>query len=36
MQQLQIDETTDPLTDIEKSATIQDLLMARSGVYIPS
>jgi CubicO group peptidase (beta-lactamase class C family) len=25
-----------PLTDVEKTATIRDLLMARSGVYIPS
>lgn len=30
-----IDDTT-PLTDIEKSATVADLLKARSGVYIPA
>ncbi len=33
--ELGIDEYT-PLTDLEKTATIQDLLMAKSGVYLPS
>lgn len=34
--QLGIDESKMPLTPREKSATIQDLLMARSGVYLPA
>ena len=33
--ELGIDEYT-PLTDEEKTATIEDLLMAKSGVYLPS
>ncbi|MEP0265303.1 serine hydrolase [Dokdonia sp.] len=33
--ELEIDEYT-PLTKEEKSATIQDLLMAKSGIYLPS
>lgn len=33
--ELQIDEFT-PLTSQEKSATIRDLLMAKSGIYIPA
>jgi CubicO group peptidase (beta-lactamase class C family) len=33
--QLGIDER-DPLTEQEKGATIRDLLMARSGIYLPS
>ncbi|MCX7301198.1 MAG: hypothetical protein NTX73_12650 [Rhodobacterales bacterium] len=33
---LGIDETAKPLTQTEKSATIRDLLMSRSGVYLPS
>lgn len=33
---LGIDEPHHPLTDIEKTATIRDLLMARSGIYIES
>ncbi len=33
--QLGIDESKMPLTKQEKSATIRDLLMARSGVYLP-
>lgn len=32
---LNIDENT-PLTDQEKSATVRDLLMTRSGVYLPA
>ncbi|SNZ19447.1 serine hydrolase domain-containing protein [Cohaesibacter gelatinilyticus] len=32
---LAIDEAT-PLTDQEKTATIRDLLMARSGIYLPA
>lgn len=34
--QLGIDESKMPLTAQEKSATIRDLLMARSGVYLPA
>ncbi|WP_247233393.1 serine hydrolase [Telluribacter sp. SYSU D00476] len=34
--QLGIDESKTPLTPQEKSATIRDLLMARSGVYLPA
>ncbi|MGK0379293.1 MAG: hypothetical protein ACJA1Z_003120 [Patiriisocius sp.] len=33
--ELQIDEFT-PLTSQEKSATIRDLLMAKSGIYLPA
>lgn len=33
---LGIDESKTPLTAQEKSATIKDLLMARSGVYLPA
>ncbi len=33
---LGIDESKTPLTKQEKSATIKDLLMAKSGVYIPA
>lgn len=33
---LNIDETKNPLTEQEKTATIRDLLMARSGVYLKS
>jgi hypothetical protein len=33
--ELQIDELT-PLTTQEKSATIRDLLMAKSGIYLPA
>ncbi|MEW7007625.1 serine hydrolase domain-containing protein [Lentilitoribacter sp. EG35] len=33
--ELNIDEVT-PLTDQEKSATIRDLLMSRSGIYLPA
>jgi CubicO group peptidase (beta-lactamase class C family) len=32
----QIEEPNTPLTEIEKKATVADLLMARSGVYIES
>lgn len=31
-----IEESATPLTDAEKAATIRDLLMARSGVYLPA
>ena len=34
--EIDIDEKRTPLTDLEKSATIRNLLMARSGVYLPS
>jgi len=34
--QVGIDESKTPLTPQEKSATIRDLLMARSGVYLPA
>ena len=33
---LGIDESKTPLTEQEKTATIRDLLMARSGVYLPA
>ena len=33
---LGIDESKTPLTQQEKTATIKDLLMARSGVYLPA
>jgi CubicO group peptidase (beta-lactamase class C family) len=33
---LGIDESATPLTAKEKTATVRDLLMARSGVYLPS
>lgn len=33
--ELNIDENT-PLTDQEKTATVRDLLMARSGIYLPA
>lgn len=36
LEQLGIDESSTPLTSQEKSATIRDLLMARSGVYLPA
>jgi len=35
LDQLQIDEFV-PLTELEKTATIKDLLMAKSGIYIPA
>jgi CubicO group peptidase (beta-lactamase class C family) len=34
--QLGIDESKSPLTAQEKTATIRDLLMAKSGVYLPA
>ena len=34
--QLKIDDKPPSLTDIEKQATIRDLLMARSGIYHPA
>lgn len=34
LEELEIDESKTPLTKQEKSATIRDLLMARSGVYL--
>ena len=34
--ELGIDESKTPLTSQEKTATIRDLLMARSGVYLPA
>lgn len=34
--ELGIDESKNPLTEREKTATIKDLLMARSGVYLPA
>ena len=34
--QLGIDESKTPLTTQEKTATIRDLLMAKSGVYLPA
>ncbi|MEM6737258.1 MAG: hypothetical protein AAF620_14435 [Bacteroidota bacterium] len=34
--ELGIDESKTPLTPQEKTATIRDLLMARSGVYLPA
>lgn len=34
MKNLGIDENKTPLTEQEKTATIKDLLMARSGVYL--
>ncbi|UOY92420.1 beta-lactamase family protein [Ectobacillus sp. JY-23] len=34
--ELRINDTVNPLTETEKSATIEDLLKARSGVYLPS
>ncbi|MEM8895059.1 MAG: serine hydrolase [Bacteroidota bacterium] len=34
--ELGIDESKTPLTEQEKTATIRDLLMARSGVYLPA
>lgn len=36
LESLGIDERRTPLTTQEKSATIRDLLMARSGIYIPA
>jgi len=36
LEQLGIDDAPEPLTPEEKSATIQMLLQARSGVYIPA
>ncbi len=35
LNELNIDDIT-PLTEIEKSATIRDLLQSRSGIYLPS
>lgn len=34
--ELGIDEVNNPLTDTEKTATIYDLLSARSGIYLPA
>ncbi|MFF5175876.1 serine hydrolase domain-containing protein [Micromonospora sp. NPDC000089] len=34
--QLGIDETATPLTPIERTATVRDLLSARSGIYLPT
>ena len=34
--ELGIDEARAPLTEVEKRATVRDLLMARSGIYIES
>lgn len=36
LEELGIDESRSPLTKQEKSATIKNLLMARSGVYLPA
>lgn len=36
LDELGIDESRTPLTAQEKTATIRDLLMARSGVYLPA
>ena len=36
LKDLGIDESKKPLTKQEKTATIRDLLMARSGVYLPA
>lgn len=36
LKDLGIDESKTPLTEQEKSATIRDLLMSRSGVYLPA
>lgn len=36
LEELGIDESKTPLTSQEKTATIRDLLMARSGVYLPA
>ncbi len=36
LKDLGIDESNTPLTDQEKTATIRDLLMAHSGVYLPA
>ncbi|MBL7473788.1 serine hydrolase domain-containing protein [Robertkochia sediminum] len=36
LESLGIDESQTPLTEQEKTATIRDLLMARSGVYLPA
>lgn len=36
LQELGIDEKSTPLTSQEASATVRDLLKARSGVYLPS
>lgn len=36
LQQLGINESKTPLTNQEKTATIRDLLMSRSGVYLPA
>lgn len=34
LEELDIDESKTPLTEQEKSATVKDLLMARSGIYL--
>ena len=36
LEELGINESKTPLTQLEKSGTIRDLLMARSGVYLPA
>lgn len=36
LQKLGIDERKSPLTELEKSATVRDLLMSRSGIYLRS
>ena len=36
LHELEIDESKTPLTLLEKTATIKDLLMARSGIYLPA
>ncbi len=36
LQELSIDDSVTPLTDVEKTATVEHLLMSRSGIYISS
>lgn len=36
LQQLGIDESRTPLTDVEKQATVEHLLQSRSGIYLQS
>jgi hypothetical protein len=36
LEELNIDETKTPLTKQEKSATVRDLLMAKSRAYLPA
>lgn len=36
LEELGVDDSKQPLTDTEKSATIRDLLQARSGIYVRS